>query len=94
MWEVLLAVLVIIIVSIICYVYAWRKPAPALLLGIAAGIVILVVTQTSNTLSLPTNLEIGSRSVLYILVATEIALGVYVALTHQTRKQIVLEKEE
>ena len=85
--------IVIIVVSLICHLQTNRKPVPSLFLGIAAGLVVLVVTQSTNTLSLPSNIEIGSQAILYITVAVEIALGVYMALTHTKTNQVTVERE-
>lgn len=93
MWGIVLAVIVVIVVSLICHLQTGRRAAPSLFLGIAAGLVVLVVTQTTNTISLPTNMEISSRAIIYIAAAAEIALGVYIALTQPKVNQTTIEME-
>jgi hypothetical protein len=92
MWQILLAVLVVIIVTIACYWYVGRRGVAALFLGLAAGIAILGVLQPANTLSLPGMGEIATRTVLYVAIAAELALGVYLAFVLPTKNQVVLER--
>lgn len=83
--------IIIIIVSFICNVYNDRRVAPSIGLGILAGIIVLVVTQSGNTIALPNKYEIGSRAVIFILIAVELALAAYIFLMYPTQKQVVVE---
>ena len=94
MWELLLAALIVVTVTLICYIYVGRRLAPSVFLGIAAGLVALMVTQPGNTIALPNKYEIGSRGVLFLAIALELALGVYIALMYPTSKQVTVEPTE
>lgn len=87
----MLALVIILLVSFVCYTNGRRAPN-AVFLGIAAGLVALLVTQTSmNKVGVPSPTEIGSRALLFIGLAIEMALGVYLALMGPLRNQIVVE---
>lgn len=84
--------MIILSISLICYNVIGRRWSPSIFLGIAAGIVAMVVMQPANTVKLPTGYEIGTKSVLVVLVAIDLALGVYMSLMYTTQNQVTIEK--
>lgn len=92
MWELVLATFVIVVITVMCFAVIKRRFAPSLFLGIAAGIVTLVLVQPANSIEITSNMQIGTMTVGVILFAIEVALGCYISLMYPTQQQTTIEK--
>lgn len=92
MWPIFLALLVTIIVSVACHWQIGRRVLPSIFLGVAAGLVVLSILQGGSSAAYPTSDVVMTRAVLYLAVAAELALGVYLAIMYPTERQVTVEK--
>lgn len=92
MWELVLTTFIIVVIAVITFAVIKRRFAPSLFLGLAAGLITLVLIQPANSITVMNSVQISTMGLGVVIFAVMVALGVYMSLMYPTQGQTTIEK--